>query len=152
MRPIDADPVHLLFSLVVGVAVHGAALRAVIRARQSAGWPTTAGVLDWFKVQHRGREATLRVRYRYRVGDVEYIGTRDRFGQIPYSGSTHPQQTPFYTWYVGMPLVVRYHPRRAHLATLESEVEPGALALAVLSAFVVGSAGLLLLVSLLLHP
>jgi hypothetical protein len=129
---VSASAGHPFWTVVswgVGVpfvlAFYGNIVLAFVLGRQSTRWPSAEGVLDWFAMEPGARGFSLSVRYRYRVGDAEYVGTRYRIGDGLVGSSTYPNGTPIEHWRTGMPLVVRYHPRRPRLATIETGVPLG---------------------------
>jgi hypothetical protein len=127
---------------------------ATSRTRAAERLP--AGVLDWFALKPGARSLPLYVRYRYRVGDLEYVSTQYRVGEGLtigrgiLGGSTYPPGKPLDHWKIGMPLVVHYHPRHPGLATIDTGIQSGTLVVFFL--FTVGSVvvGALRLIALLL--
>lgn len=62
-----------------------AALPQYFKIRKSSQWPTVQGVITVSEILfHRGRFEgyTGNIRYRYRVGDREYLGTRRTFAAV----------------------------------------------------------------------
>jgi Protein of unknown function (DUF3592) len=114
-----------IVAVPIVLAFYGYIVAAVVLGRRSEQWPSTSGILDWFALTPGGRSLNLHVRYRYRVGGVEYVGTRYRIGEGFVGGATYPVGKPLDHWCIGMPLVVYHHPRNPRLATIDRGVPQG---------------------------
>jgi hypothetical protein len=112
----------LLLGLLLATIIPCAALPQYLRAKNSAQWPQTRGVITsshlgvgYFK-QMKGYRGI--VQYRYQVGSAEYSGSRLSFGKV-HLAVEDAWQKVIDTYPVGKTVDVFYDPKDPSFAILE---------------------------------
>jgi hypothetical protein len=111
----------VLVLLALLFVVTCAALPQYLKIRKSPQWPTVQGVITASEVLfHRGRFQgyTGNIRYRYRVGDTEYLGTRLSFEAV-HLGTQEGWRHVLASYPVGKAVTVYYDPSHPDVGVLE---------------------------------
>jgi hypothetical protein len=109
--------------VLVGMALTGAGVRFIWKARHSRTWPQTVGLihLSEVKIDNSGDGTTYqaRVRYSYTVDGTNYQAGRVYFGDALFSGLKAHSDRIVRPYQKGEPITVYYNPRRPREAVLE---------------------------------
>ena len=112
-------PLTLFAVLVAACAV---SLPPYFRAKESERWPTAAGVIsaNWLRVGigKYGRFFHPEIAFRYRVGDVDYQGSRISFG-FDRDGPQREAQDILDRYPMGSPVKVYYDPANPAFGILQ---------------------------------
>jgi hypothetical protein len=113
------------FFLMMGLGSLASLVRDYLRIRAAAHWPTTDGVVTathMAELQARRGLDEYRpvVLYRYKVGEIEYEGTRLAFGDEVFH-SRSPSEKVLRSYPVGSAIRVRYAPERPGNSVLRAE-------------------------------
>jgi len=111
----------VLVVLALLFVVSCASLPQYLRIRKSPQWPTVQGVITVSETLfHHGRFEgyTGNIRYRYRVGDKEYLGTRLSFEAV-HLGTQDNWRQVLAPYPLGKTVTVFYDPAHPDVAVLE---------------------------------
>ena len=112
--------------IVICLALMAYLFWSLVNGIRAAGWPEVEGVVVKSFVEEERDDGTrhrARITYRYKVGEVEYTGSRIRFGREEVVSRSARKASSFVANYpVGARTLIRYHPHRPSVSVLQTGV------------------------------